>query len=234
MHLFYSPAMNDEHGFLGEEESRHCIRVMRLAAEDPVHVTDGLGNLYECVIQSADPKKCVVRVVSVQHDHGKRKTRLHIAIAPTKNMDRIEWFLEKATEIGIDEVTPFFSIHSERIRVKQERLEKVLIAAMKQSLKAYLPKLNEPADYRKFIEKEFPGQKFIAWCETGKEEELQKVYQKGSDVLILIGPEGDFSPDETSAAVRNGFKPVSLGESRLRTETAGLVACHTINLMNRR
>jgi 16S rRNA (uracil1498-N3)-methyltransferase len=147
-------------------------------------------------------------------------------------MDRFEWFLEKATEIGIDEITPIFCSHSERIRIKTERLQKILISAMKQSLKAYLPKLNEPIDLKKLLSKDFQGQKFIGYCESNEVDELQKVYKPGSNALILIGPEGDFSTEEIILSKKEGFIPISLGKSRLRTETAGVVACHTILLMN--
>jgi len=232
MYLFYSPIVNEGPNFLGEEESRHCTRVLRLEEGDTIHLTNGLGDLYQCVIQYADPKKCLVKVISVQREYQKRNIHLHIGIAPTKNMDRLEWFLEKATEIGIDEITPLFCVHSERARINSDRLQKILIAAMKQSLKAYIPRLNGPIDYRNFLKKEFPGQKFIAYCETGGEEELHKVYRKGTDVLILIGPEGDFSPVEIEEGKNMGFIPISLGKSRLRTETAGIVACNTINLLN--
>jgi 16S rRNA (uracil1498-N3)-methyltransferase len=173
-----------------------------------------------------------VNIVGVQPEYMKRNHYLHIGIAPTKSMDRLEWFLEKATEIGIDEITPVFCAHSERIRMKTDRLQKILVAAMKQSLKAYLPKLNEPAELKNLITTGFAGQKFIAYCESGKEYELQKVYRKGDNAFILIGPEGDFSAEEISLAIKHEFIPISLGKSRLRTETAGIVACHTINLLN--
>ncbi len=232
MYLFYSPVVTQGLNLLGEQESWHCTRVLRLAEGGTVYLTDGRGNLYECLIQLADPKKCVVNVVSVQTEYLKRKNYLHIGIAPTKSMDRFEWFLEKATEIGIDEITPVFCAHSERIRIKTQRLEKILAAAMKQSLKAYLPTLNEPAGLKDLLNLDFSGQKFIATCESGEEDELQKVYKKGTNALILIGPEGDFSPEETVLAKNKGFVPISLGKSRLRTETAGIVACHTITLLN--
>lgn len=232
MYLFYSPVVTQGSNLLGEQESWHCTHVLRLPEGGTIHLTDGQGNLYECMIQIADPKKCIVNVVSIQAEYLKRKNYLHIGIAPTKIMDRFEWFLEKATEIGIDEITPVFCTHSERIRIKTERLQKILVAAMKQSLKAYLPKLNEPADLKNFLSKDFTGQKFIAYCESGEEDELQKVYQKGENALILIGPEGDFSHEEIALAKKQGFIPISLGKSRLRTETAGIVACHTITLLN--
>jgi len=232
MYLFYSPDATPDLNVLGEQESWHCTRVLRLTEGDTIHLTDGRGNLYECNLLKAEPKQCLVKVVSTQKGYLKRKNHLHIGIAPTKSLDRFEWFLEKATEIGIDEITPVFCAHSERIRLKTERLQKILIAAMKQSLKAYLPKLNEPSDLKKLFSRDFSGQKFIGYCETGEEEALQKVYQKGEDALILIGPEGDFSPDEIIVSKKEGFIPISLGKSRLRTETAGVVACHTILLMN--
>ena len=232
MHLFYSPVVTQGLNFLGEQESWHCTRVLRLAEGGIIHLTDGHGNLYECVIQNADPKKCIINVISGKAEYLKRKNHLHIAIAPTKSMERFEWFLEKATEIGIDEITPVFCTHSERIRIKPERLQKILVAAMKQSLKAYLPKLNEPAGLEILFSMDYPGQKFIGYCETGEEDELQKVYQKGANALILIGPEGDFSPGEIAQAKKMEFIPISLGKSRLRTETAGIVACHTIMMMN--
>jgi len=232
MNLFYSPYVTEELNFLGEQESWHCTRVLRLTDGGTIHVADGLGNLYECLIIHADPKRCIVKVVSSKKEYLKRNYSLHIGIAPTKSMDRFEWFLEKAVEIGIDEITPIFCAHSERIKLKTERLQKILISAMKQSLKAYIPKLNEPYDLKSLLVKESKGQKFIAYCESGEEDELQKVYRSGEDALILIGPEGDFSPEEVSMAKKQEFLPISLGKSRLRTETAGIVACHTILLMN--
>jgi 16S rRNA (uracil1498-N3)-methyltransferase len=233
MHLFYTPDLDPEFFSLSEEETRHITKVLRLTEGDHIFLTDGRGTLCEAIILNAQSKKCLVQCGPIKHEYDKRNFHLHIAIAPTKNIDRFEWFLEKATEIGIDEITPLFCSHSERSHLKIERLQKVLIAAIKQSLKAYLPKLNEPVDFSKFITKKFNGEKFIGYCETGDEVELQKVYKKGSDSLILIGPEGDFSPEEIENAKKQEFIPISLGKSRLRTETAGIVACHTINLLNR-
>jgi 16S rRNA (uracil1498-N3)-methyltransferase len=232
MQLFYLPDAKLGPNLLGEQESWHCTRVLRLTEGGTIYLADGRGNLYECRIQIADAKKCIVNAVSVKPEYLKRTNHLHIGIAPTKSMDRFEWFLEKATEIGIDEITPVFCAHSERIRIKTERLQKILVSGMKQSLKAYLPRLHEPADLKTIASGEFSGQKFIGYCETGEEEELQKAYRKGEDCLILIGPEGDFSPEEILLAKKQGFLPISLGKSRLRTETAGIVACHTITLLN--
>jgi 16S rRNA (uracil1498-N3)-methyltransferase len=232
MHLFYTPDLDPEFFSLSEEETRHITRVLRLTEGDHIFITDGRGNLCEAVILNAKDKKCLVQCGPIKHEFDKRPYHIHIAIAPTKQIDRFEWFLEKATEIGIDEITPLVCAHSERVTIKTERLKKVVIAALKQSLKAYLPKLNEPADFSRFIRNPSSASKFIGYCETGQEEEIQKVYRKGSGALILIGPEGDFSEAEIDQAKNQQFLPISLGKSRLRTETAGLVACHSIYLLN--
>jgi 16S rRNA (uracil1498-N3)-methyltransferase len=232
MYLFYLPIIDGNTIKLNEEESRHCIRILRLKNGDTIHLTDGKGNLFESSIIDADPKRCTVGVISIQKEYEKREVLLHLAIAPTKNTARFEWFLEKATEIGIDRITPLICQHSERVRIKLPRLEKVLISAMKQSLKAYLPSLKEPAKFERFIQLPFDGQKFIASCEPDITLPLKSIYPKDSNVLILIGPEGDFSQEEIINAKKTGFIPISLGKSRLRTETAGIVACHTINLIN--
>jgi 16S rRNA (uracil1498-N3)-methyltransferase len=193
---------------------------------------DGKGGFFTAKIIEPNPKKCMVEIVETKKDYKKRNHHLHIAIAPTKNNDRLEWFLEKATEIGIDEITPIVCEHSERKVIKPERLEKILISAMKQSIKAYKPQLNELVRYMDFIKQPFAGEKFIAHCEDHEKSFLKNRYTVGRDVLILIGPEGDFSPAEIELALQNQFKEISLGNSRLRTETAGVVACHTINLLN--
>lgn len=232
MHLFYTPEITGNTFTISEEESRHCINVLRLRAGDIIHLTNGKGDLFETSITNPNPKQCTVKVISVQKEFGKREVKLHIAIAPTKSIPRFEWFLEKATEIGIDEITPLICQHSERVQIRVQRLEKVIIAAMKQSLKAYLPVLHEPVKYENFIHKPFEGQKFIASCDPEVTIHLKTRYQRNSKVLILIGPEGDFSTEEITSAKKSGYIPISLGKSRLRTETAGIVACHTINLMN--
>ncbi len=233
MQLFYISGIAGNTCALGEEESWHCVRVLRLQEGASVHLTDGQGNFYEGRMAKVHHKGCLVEIVTTTRSDRRARHRLHIAMAPTKNIERFEWFLEKATEIGIDEITPVICDHSERKVVKTERLEKVLVAAMKQSLKSWLPRLNEPVNFSDFITGGFTCQKLIAWCETGLESELHELYKKGSDVLILVGPEGDFSKTEVDQAVEAGFIPISLGESRLRTETAGMVACNTVELMNR-
>jgi 16S rRNA (uracil1498-N3)-methyltransferase len=232
MNLFYAPAIQGNLFTLDEEESKHCIRVLRLKKGDILHLTDGKGNLYETAISDDHPKRCSVEVLSVQSRYMKRDFCVHIAIAPTKNPGRMEWFLEKVTEIGVDEITPLICEHSERTFINTSRLEKILVSAMKQSLKAYLPKLHDPAEFNPFIQKPFSGQKFIGYCEQDETKLLKNLYKTGENALILIGPEGDFSGKEIREAKNSGFIPISLGKSRLRTETAGIVACHTINLAN--
>jgi 16S rRNA (uracil1498-N3)-methyltransferase len=193
---------------------------------------DGKGGFYEAEISDANPKKCRLSILNSTFDFGKKDFHLHIAIAPTKNTDRFEWFLEKATEIGIDEITPILTSHSERKTVNHDRFEKILISAMKQSLKAYLPQLNGLMSFKELVVSNKTENKFIAYCDEIQKNHLKDLASKGNNTLVLIGPEGDFSPEEVLLAIENGFKVVSLGESRLRTETAGIVACHIVNLAN--
>ena len=231
MHVFYTPDIlrNPE---LPEEEAQHCTRVLRLGVGDNITLTDGKGNFYKAEITVANSKRCLVAITETIHQNPLWPCHLHIAVAPTKNMDRNEWFAEKATEIGIDELTFLNCRFSERKVIKTERIEKILISAIKQSLKARLPKLNEMIDFTKFIAQDFKDQKFIAHCYEGEKPLLKDVLTPGKDAVVLIGPEGDFSEEEVKAAIERGFTPISLGKSRLRTETAALVACHTMNLMN--
>lgn len=232
MLLFYLPEIGSDHIDLNPEESKHCIKVLRLQAGDEIRLTDGKGNLYQTRITNPDPKKCTVEVINTIREYEKRKSHLHMVVAPTKNISRYEWFLEKATEIGVDEITPLICEHSERTVVKTERMERILVAAMKQSLKAYLPVINQAMKYEKFIKKKFNGDKFIAYIDESVTGQLKDQYHAGNDCTILIGPEGDFSKTEVEQARENGFIPISLGKSRLRTETAAVVACHTVNLLN--
>lgn len=233
MHVFYTPDIQT-HPELPEEEAQHCIRVLRLNAGDEITLTDGKGNFYRAEITAATNKRCLVKVIETIPQDPLWQGHLHIAMAPTKNMDRNEWFAEKATEVGIDELTFLNCRFSERRVIKTERVEKILISAIKQSLKARLPKLNEMVDFDKFIAQDFSGQKFIAHCYDGDKPLLKEVVKPGEDSLVLIGPEGDFSEEEVAKAIAAGFQPVSLGKSRLRTETAALVASHTLNLLNQR
>lgn len=237
MHLFYTPfvSSDNENFTLSEDESKHCIRVLRLVTGNQIVLIDGKGGWYNAIITDENPKRCVVKIVEVEQKKGDKNFHLHIAIAPTKNNDRMEWFIEKATETGIDEVSLIECKNSERNTVKTERLEKVAVSAIKQSLKAYLPQINELIAFTKFIDsvKNFKGQKYIAHCnEAIGKVHLKTLYTKGEEVLILIGPEGDFTPEEVKLALSNGFKEISLGDSRLRTETAALYCCTVINVLN--
>ncbi len=231
MHVFYTPDILVKNE-LPDDEAQHCIRVLRLSQGDEITLTDGLGSFYRAEISMISGKKCFFSVIEERPQQKSWSGHLHIAMAPTKNMDRNEWFAEKATEIGFDELTFLNCRFSERKVIKNERIEKILVSAIKQSLKATIPTLNEMTDFDKFISRDFSGQKFIAHCYEGDKPLLRDIIQKWKDALVLIGPEGDFSPDEVEKAIQKGFQPISLGKSRLRTETAALVACHTLNLMN--
>lgn len=231
MQIFYAPDIESTL-VLPEEESGHCVRVMRLAEGDEIMITDGKGNFYRASITNAHPKHCQVEITSSWQPEKPWDAYIHIAVAPTKNMDRMEWFAEKATEIGIDEITCLNCRFSERKEVKTVRLEKILVSAMKQSQKALLPQLNGMTDFKQFVRQPFNGRKFIAHCEEGEKPLIKSIYRPGENVLILIGPEGDFSPEEIKSAEENGFEAISLGKSRLRTETAALTACHTIHVLN--
>jgi 16S rRNA (uracil1498-N3)-methyltransferase len=258
MNLFYCPEINNAQALLlPEEESAHAIRVLRMKAGDAVFITDGKGMFYEGEIISDHAKKCSVKIIRSTPDSAKRDFHLTIAIAPTKNTDRFEWFLEKATEIGCDEIIPIACKHSERKSIKTDRLNKVIVSAMKQCLKSQLPKLHELQDFKTFISshdltlnpspggeglEERGAQKFIGHIPELSESEfppqgspgkpLHSVCKKGENVLIAIGPEGGFSEEEVALAIRNGFTAISLGNSRLRVETAGVVACSIINVIN--
>jgi len=231
MSLFYVPNIATC-SVLPEEESQHAVKVLRLQVGAEISVVDGIGGFYKAKIINPHPKHCGFEIIETSADFGKRDYKLHIAIAPTKNIERLEWFIEKATEIGIDQITPIICRFSERKIVKEERLEKIIVSAAKQSLKAYFPKLNPLSTFDDLLKKHEASQKFIAHCYEEDKRLLQTEIDKSSDVLILIGPEGDFSKEEVQKAISLGFTPVSLGESRLRTETAGVVACHTAAIIN--
>lgn len=223
MHLFYVPELTPttKSIYLSEDESKHACRVLRLKMNDEVSLLDGVGGVYLARIEEDNPKKCLLQIIAVTHE-PKPTHELHIAIAPTKNMDRIEWFVEKATEIGMTELTLLICDHSERKIVKTERLEKILISAMKQSKRTFIPKLNAVITFSEFMKQHMQGA--LAHCEEGEKKSLQTVYQ-ARNYPILIGPEGDFSTKEIAAAKTNGFDFIVLGNTRLRTETAGLYAC---------
>ena len=215
---------------LPQEEAGHCLRVLRMKEGDSLRITDGKGSFYNAVITAAQGKRCMIHIESEERQQPLWKGHLHIALAPTKLMDRNEWFVEKAVEIGVDEITFLKTEHSERDVIKMERIEKIAVSAMKQSQKAALPVLNGMTAFRSFMDTDFKGDKYIAHCEPGSKVLLQDAVVPGHDSLVIIGPEGDFSPAEIEMALKAGFKPVSLGPSRLRTETAALVAVHIMNL----
>lgn len=233
MNIFYTPQIENGLAHLTEEEARHCVQVLRHQKGDWLTLTDGKGHWYKGPIIETGKKYCLVGIQETIESPAPKSQSLHIALAPTKNINRTEWFLEKATEIGIGKISLIRTAHSERKKVRFDRLEKVLLSAMKQSLKAYKPVLRtELIPYSSFLETELPPQRFIAYLGEGVKGSLKENYRTGPGVCILIGPEGGFDPQEVEAAQKKNFVPVTLGESRLRTETAGLVACHTINLLN--
>ncbi|NHF61107.1 16S rRNA (uracil(1498)-N(3))-methyltransferase [Flavobacteriaceae bacterium TP-CH-4] len=233
MQLFYSADIDDDapEFTFGPEESKHIVRVLRKKEGDRLYITNGRGWLFDVKIIEANGKKCKVEIASTEKRHRPMHS-LHMAVAPTKTGERYEWFLEKATEIGVDEITPIICERSERKTVKPERLEKIIQSAMKQSLRTYLPKLNEATTFEEFLEQPHHGLLFIAHCEEEERLELKRRVAPDKDLTILIGPEGDFSRREIQLAYEKGFLPVSLGKSRLRTETAAVVACTMVNMIN--
>ncbi len=234
MQLFYNQDINtgSKEIFFNKEESRHIVKVLRKNNGDTLNITDGKGKLFSADIIQALDKKCVASIKKWEEKPKTWNYHLHIAIAPTKLNDRFEWFLEKATEIGIDEITPIFCDHSERRQLKVERMEKVITSAMKQSLKFNKPVLNDPIKFKDFIKKKDWDLGLMAHCEDGMKKHLRTQLPFHQKIMILIGPEGDFSPSEINVALENDLKPITLGESRLRTETAGIVACSSVSLLN--
>ena len=233
MQLFYNPDItpnSDEFSF-DKEESRHIVKVLRKKEGDTLHVTNGLGFLFTTKIIMGSERKCTVKIIASE-EKEKPGYHLHLAVAPTKMNDRFEWFLEKATEMGIQEITPVICDHSERKFIKEERFDKILQAAMKQSLQCYLPKLNPPVAFADFIAAPHTGMKCIAHCEETDKKLLKDILKPKQDFLILIGPEGDFSEKEIQKALQLDYIPVSLGNTRLRTETAAVVACHSVVFTN--
>ncbi|CAD0009251.1 16S rRNA (uracil(1498)-N(3))-methyltransferase [Flavobacterium chungangense] len=233
MQLFYNPNIDEttETFSFDKEESRHIIKVLRKKDSDILHVTNGLGLLFETEITLASDNKCIVEVLSIKKS-SEPQFRLHLAVAPTKMNDRFEWFLEKATEIGIQEITPVFCDRSERKVVNKERFEKIILSAMKQSNETFLPKLNEAISFKEFIKQKNEGLQLIAHCEETAKKSLKEVLKPNENVTLLIGPEGDFSEKEIILALENNFQPVTLGNTRLRTETAAVVACHSVVFFN--
>jgi len=232
MELFFSNIIKDSVATISGDEFRHCTKVLRHKQGDAISFIDGKGGLYNGKILRIFSDSCEIQVLDSQSDYGKRNYFLHIAVAPTKNIDRYEWFMEKATELGIDELTPIIGEHSERKVFKPERGERIILSAVKQSLKAKVPALNPVISVKDFIRKmsDFDGIKLIAHCNEGERQRIIDVLPDGCRFLVLIGPEGDFSPSEVELAISNGFTPVTLGESRLRTETAALAVVTAIYL----
>lgn len=229
--LFYQPLIPEGVHFLDPDESRHCYKVLRKKAGESIHITDGRGTLYDAILTETKPDKCSFKIQSKQTEEAK-SFQIHIAIAPTKNPDRTEWFVEKAVEIGVDEISFLLCDKSERAAMKTERIEKLAISAMKQSLKTTLPKINPMGLFKDFIAQAKADEKYIAFVDHTNPDQLLILVKQKRNYIVLIGPEGDFSKKEIELAVMNHYKKVSLGPSRLRTETAGVVACHILNLVN--
>ena len=236
MQLFYAPDIMPPLYALGEEESKHCVRVLRLRRGGRIHITDGRGNLFCCEITDDDPKRCTVRIVSVEEEFEKMPYALTLAVAPTKSPDRFEWLLEKATEVGVTEFLPLDTAHSERHVFKPARGEKVITAALKQSLKAYRPALLPLTPFREAVPRPFEGRRFIAHCAPARSPEgkvyLPDALHPGETAAVFIGPEGDFSPEEIDFALARGFEEITLGTQRLRTETAALAAAVMASVVN--
>jgi len=234
MQLFYSQKYSETEFLLSNEESKHCIKTLRKKSGDTILITDGKGFIYECAIIDDNMQSCKAEIVKTIETPFSRNYKLHIAISPLKNPDRFEWFIEKATEIGIDEITPIICKRTEKTKINIERINRIAISALKQSLQTTLPIINQPISIEKFIALNKNGsyQKFIAWCETDKKLLLKDEYKAGSQTIIMIGPEGDFTNEEVELAKTSEFKPISLGNARFRTETAAITACHTVFIIN--
>lgn len=231
MHLFYTPGVSGDTHLLEEQESKHAVRVLRLKRGDDVILIDGVGGWYEARILEDHPKACLLSIGSCQENYKPLPYQLHIGMSPTKNMDRFEWFLEKATEIGISRITPLICQRSERKKVKMDRLDRILVSAMKQSLKAYKPVLSESTQLESFLKQEQAGTLGIAHCYPQERLSLNELNPSG-ELTFLVGPEGDFTEAELQLAIDKGYKPLHLGESRLRTETAGVHICSAISVLN--
>lgn len=233
MQLFYCCSIENSTASFSKEESGHCIRVLRMRKGDHVSFTDGLGNLYEGTIADDDSHCMKVVVLKTRREFGERSYRFHMAVSPLKNADRFEWFIEKAVEMGIDEITPLICSRTEKTHIKKERIENLILSAMKQSVKTYLPVLNEPLPFKDFLAANNRVTRIIAHCyEEIPRKPISEVIPTGTDLLIMIGPEGDFTTEEVKSAIESGFISAHLGTSRLRTETAGIVACCSVYTAN--
>ena len=231
MPVFYTSQIDHKQAILSEEESRHIIKVLRMAVGDALEIVDGKGNYYNGLISVPDPKACQVLISNFIKDYLRRDYHLHIAIAPPKSTDRFEWFLEKATEIGVDEISPVICARSERSRIRHDRSQKILIAAMKQSGRALLPRLNREIPLSNFQDTATADIQLMAHCHTTPGQHIDSEPVIGQRWIILIGPEGDFTPGEIEEARQKAYREINLGEAVYRTETAGIIACHTISLL---
>jgi 16S rRNA (uracil1498-N3)-methyltransferase len=233
MQVFFATDIKGNTCVLDKNESRHAVRVLRMTRGDEIKLVDGIGNLYEGIISDPDPAGCVINITGVTGNFEKRSYRLHVAISPLKNNERFEWFVEKSVEIGVDEITPVICSTTERQGIKLERVNNIIISAMKQSLKAYRPVLNDPLPFEDFINSDHDGLKMIAHCNPVYDRiKINEIYDKNSNAVVMIGPEGDFSEEELKMAFEAGFKAINLGTSRLRAETAGIAACHSVYFIN--
>ncbi|HEX2935362.1 MAG TPA: 16S rRNA (uracil(1498)-N(3))-methyltransferase [Bacteroidales bacterium] len=231
MQIFYVPDLIRDNNCLNEAESHHAIKVMRLQNGDKINLVDGKGTFYKAIISDAHPKHTQIEIEETLPAFEKRPYELHIAISPLKNTDRFEWFLEKATEIGIDRITPIICKRTEKKGFNAERAHRIVESAMKQSLKAYCPVIDAPIPFTEFMKQENNDVKLIAYCE-GERKPINEVYTPTQNTTILIGPEGDFTEEEVETGKHKGYIPITLGNSRLRTETAGIVACHSVFYIN--
>lgn len=234
MHLFLSDTTQGPYATLPPEESKHCIRVLRMQLGDELYVTSGDGTMCRARIADPDPTACQVEITERLPNYGARPFKLHMAVAPTKNNARMEWFVEKAVEIGVDRITPIICQHSERGTLNTDRLHKIALSAMKQSLQATLPQIDPPTPLTRLLEEPLPTCSLVCHCAGDDRRTLHQLYTPGTDALVLIGPEGDFSPDEISRCLSLSIQPVTLGSNRLRTETAALYALTTLNFLNTR
>ena len=231
MQIFYAPDIT-ETPFLPEEESLHCVKVLRMRKGDEINIVDGRGTMYRAEVVTAHVKHTEVRLTGTTPNWGAHPYKLHMAVAPTKNIDRFEWFVEKATEIGVDTITPLDCRFSERHIIKPERIEKIIVAAAKQSYKGLVPQLMPMTDFTTFIRRTQATQRFIAHCYPGEKQHLLRACRPATDVVVCVGPEGDFSQEEVAAAIDAHYLPITLGDSRLRTETAVVAAAHIVALAN--
>ena len=229
MHIFFCPNLLGSIPDLPEEEAHHAFSVLRLRAGTIIGLRDGQGSQAEAEITAIDKRRISWKTISQRRMPPKRKARIHLCVAPTKQMERFEWMLEKCTEIGVDRITPLITTRTERTSLRQDRLLRVLVSAMKQSQRAWLPRLDEPMAINELISGPIPAQRWFGWCE-GERTSLASGYRKNEEVVLLIGPEGDFTPEESSLLINHSFGPLSLGEARLRTETAAVAACAYMNM----